>query len=44
MENPFHKMPFGYLNALLATVTGDEESAKLAKEYLAEVDPDVWDE
>jgi len=37
-------MPLGYMNALIASVTGDEHSAKLAKEYLAEVDPEVWKE
>ena len=35
-------MPFGYMNALIISVTGDEESARLAKEYLSEVDPDTW--
>jgi len=28
----------------MATVTGDEESAKAAKEYLAKVDPETWAE
>ena len=41
-ENPFNEMPLGYLNALLATVTADESTAKLAKEYLKEIDPDIW--
>ena len=31
-----------YLNALLASVVGTPDQAKAAKEYLAEVDPDVW--
>ena len=42
LENPFYTMPLGYMNALIASVTGDEESSKLAKEYLADVDPDTW--
>ena len=42
MQNPFYTMPLGYMNALIASVTGDEESSKLAKEYLANVDPDTW--
>lgn len=42
LKNPFHEMPFGYMNALIISVTGDEESARLAKEYLSEVDPDTW--
>jgi hypothetical protein len=42
MQNPFYTMPLGYMNALIASVTGDEESSKLAKEYLADVDPDTW--
>jgi hypothetical protein len=41
-ENPFYKMDLGYLNALMATVTGSDEQQKLAKEYLQDVDPDIW--
>ena len=41
-ENPFYKMELGYLNALMATVTGTDQQAKLAKEYLKDVDPDIW--
>ena len=42
MENPFYTMPLGYLNALMISVTGDEESSKLAREFLKDVDPDTW--
>jgi hypothetical protein len=31
-----------YLNALLASVVGTPDQVKAAKEYLAEVDPDIW--
>ena len=41
-ENPFYKMDLGYLSALMATVTGTDQQAKLAKEYLKDVDPDIW--
>ena len=43
-ENPFYKMDLGYLSALMATVTGTDHQAKLAKEYLKDVDPDIWNE
>jgi hypothetical protein len=43
-ENPYHDLPLGYFNALLATVVGTDDQNKLAKEYLKEVDPDIWDE
>ena len=43
-ENPFYTMELGYLNALMATVTGSDEQQKLAKQYLKEVDPDIWQE
>ena len=43
-ENPFNEIPLGYFNALMTTVTGSEEQRAQAKKYLAEVDPDVWDE
>lgn len=33
-----------YFNALMATVMGDEDQVKAAKEYLAEVDPEIWAE
>jgi hypothetical protein len=33
-----------YFNALMATVLGDEDQRKAAKEYLKEVDPEIWDE
>ena len=41
-QNPFKGMPFGYFNALMNTVVGDEEQQKSAKEFLAEVDPETW--
>ena len=31
-----------YLNELINSVVGDENQKKSAKEYLAEVDPDIW--
>ena len=31
-----------YFNCLMLRVTGDESEKKAAKEYLAEVDPDIW--
>ena len=31
-----------YFNCLMLLVTGDESEKKAAKEYLAEVDPDIW--
>ena len=31
-----------YFNALMATVLGTDQEAAEAKEYLAEVDPEVW--
>ena len=43
-ENPFKEIPLGYFNALMSTVLGSEEESKLAKEYLREVDPDIWNE
>ena len=43
-ENPFNEIPLGYFNALMATVTGSDEQRVQAKKFLAEVDPDVWDE
>jgi len=43
-ENPLQKIPAGYLNALMATVLGSDQEKIQAKKYLAEVDPDVWDE
>jgi hypothetical protein len=42
-DNPFYDMPLGLLNALMATVMGDEEQSRLAKEYLKETDP-TWSE
>jgi hypothetical protein len=41
-ENPFKGVPLGYFNALMNVVVGDQEQKKLAKEYLAEVDPLHW--
>ena len=41
-SNPFSGMPLGYFNALMNTVVGDEEQQKMAKEFLAEVDPELW--
>lgn len=43
-ENPFYKMELGYLNALMATVMGTDDQRNLAKEYLADVDSDIWKE
>ena len=31
-----------YFNALMNSVLGDPYQVKAAKEYLAEVDPDIW--
>ena len=31
-----------YFNALINSVVGDPDQKKSAKEYLAEVDPDIW--
>jgi hypothetical protein len=31
-----------YFNALMNSVLGDPDQVKSAKEYLAEVDPEVW--
>jgi hypothetical protein len=31
-----------YFNALINSVMGNPDQAKAAKEYLAEVDPDIW--
>jgi len=31
-----------YFNALINSVVGNDEERKAAKEYLAEVDPEVW--
>ena len=31
-----------YLNELINSIVGDESQKKSAKEYLAEVDPDIW--
>ena len=31
-----------YFNALINSVVGNDEERKAAKEYLAEVDPDIW--
>jgi hypothetical protein len=31
-----------YFNALMNSVVGNDEERKAAKEYLAEVDPEVW--
>lgn len=33
-----------YFNALIATVLGDDEEREEAKKYLAEIDPEIWDE
>ena len=41
-SNPFNGMTLGYFNALMNTVVGDEEQQKMAKEFLAEVDPELW--
>ena len=43
-QNPFDEIPLGYFNALMATVMGSDQQRIEAKKYLAEVDPDVWDE
>ena len=31
-----------YFNALMNSVLGDPDQVKSAKEYLAEVDPEIW--
>jgi hypothetical protein len=31
-----------FYNSLMLLITGDESEKKAAKEYLAEVDPDIW--
>jgi hypothetical protein len=31
-----------YFNALMDSVLGNPDQVKAAKEYLAEVDPDIW--
>ena len=31
-----------YFNALMSTVLGNDDQRKAAKEYLAEVDPEIW--
>ena len=31
-----------YFNALINSVVGNDEQRKAAKEYLAEVDPEIW--
>ena len=33
-----------YFNALMNSVVGNDDQKKAAKEYLAEVDPDIWDQ
>jgi hypothetical protein len=33
-----------YFNALMNSVVGNDEQRKAAKEYLAEVDPEIWSE
>ena len=33
-----------YFNALINFVVGNDEERKAAKEYLAEVDPEIWSE
>jgi hypothetical protein len=33
-----------YFNALINSVVGNDEERKAAKEYLAEVDPEIWSE
>jgi|SanBayMetagenome_1026888.scaffolds.fasta_scaffold09225_6 hypothetical protein len=43
-ENPLKEIPAGYFNALMATVLGSDQERIQAKKYLAEVDPDVWEE
>ena len=32
-----------YFNALMNSVVGNDDQKKAAKEYLAQVDPDIWD-
>ena len=41
-QNPFAEIPLGYFNALMNTVVGDDKQQKLAKEYLAKVEPETW--
>ncbi len=33
-----------YFNALMNSVIGNDQERKAAKEYLAEVDPEIWSE
>ena len=33
-----------YFNALINSVVGSDDQKKAAKEYLAEVDPEIWSE
>ena len=33
-----------YFNALINSVVGNDEEKKAAKEYLAELDPEIWGE
>jgi hypothetical protein len=33
-----------YFNSLMNLVLGDPDQKKAAEEYLAEVDPDIWDQ
>ena len=33
-----------YFNALINSVVGNDDQKKAAKEYLAEVDPEIWGE
>ncbi len=40
--NPYEEMPLGYFNALMSTVLGSDQERELAKEYLKEIDPDIW--
>ena len=37
-------IPEGYLKALLNAVVGNDEEKRKAKELLASVDPDLWEE
>ena len=43
-ENPYYTMDLGYFNALMATISGNNQEQKLAKEYLKDVDPDIWND
>ena len=45
LKNKENKMAeLKYFNALMATVAGNDEQRENAKKFLAEMDPDIWEE